>query len=65
MSKHFNQRPSQIINLTNEYEAFCFDEACSYILNELSKEDGKEPNFETEIPTNNDDLIDFFKSNNT
>ncbi|BCZ46936.1 hypothetical protein psyc5s11_30030 [Clostridium gelidum] len=56
--------PSQIINLTNEYEAFCFDEACSYILNELGKEDAKEPKFDVDVPNNNDDLIDFFKFNN-
>ena len=58
-------RPSQIINLNSEYEAFCFDEACSYILNELSKEDAREPEFDVETPiNNNDDLIDYFKANN-
>jgi hypothetical protein len=64
MAKHYQIRPSQIINLTNDYEAFCFDEACSYILNELSKEDAREPKFDVETPINNDDLIDYFKANN-
>jgi hypothetical protein len=64
MAKHYKLRPSQIINLNNDYEAFCFDEACSYILNELNKEDAREPKFDVETPSNNDDLIDYFKSNN-
>ena len=64
MAKQFNQRPSQIINLTDEYEAFCFDEACTYIISELNKEDAKEPNFDLETPSNNDDLIAYFKANN-
>lgn len=64
MVKHYQMRPSQIINLNSEYEAFCFDEACSYILNELSKEDHREPNFDEETQKNNDELIEFFKSNN-
>lgn len=64
MAKHYKMRPSQIINLNSEYEAFCFDEACSYILNELNKEDHREPSFDEEKPKNNDDLIEFLKSNN-
>ena len=43
ISKQYKQRPSEIIGLTNNYEAFCFDEACVYIINEISKEDAKEP----------------------
>ncbi len=64
MAKNYNQRPSQIINLTGEYEAFCFDEACTYIVSELNKEDAKEPNFDLESPKNNDDLIAYFNANN-
>jgi len=64
MAKNYKIRPSQIINLNSEYEAFCFDEACSYILNELNKEDAKEPRFDDETQHGNDDLIEYFKSNN-
>ncbi|HBZ6635219.1 hypothetical protein FDB55_13200 [Clostridium botulinum] len=64
MAKQFNQRPSQVINLTNDYEAFCFDEACVYIMSEMNKEDAQEPRFENDTPRNNDDLIEYFKSNN-
>jgi hypothetical protein len=66
MSKQFKQRPSQIINITNDYEAFCFDEACAYIISELSKENPKEPNFDiNDKPTNdNNDLIAYLKANN-
>ncbi|NFR85399.1 hypothetical protein FDE85_01080 [Clostridium botulinum] len=63
MAKQFNQKPSQIINLTNDYEAFCFDEACVYIMSEMNKEDAQEPRFEN-VNRNNDDLIEYFKSNN-
>jgi len=66
MAKQFKTRPSQVISLYNEYEAFCFDEACAYIMSELSKEDPKEPNFDVNEPNknNNDDLIEYLKSNN-
>lgn len=43
MSKRYKQRPSQIIGVTDEYTAYCFDEACLYIWNMM--EDGKEPKF--------------------
>lgn len=66
MAKQFKTRPSQIINLYNDYEAFCFDEACTYIIREMSKEDPKEPNFGINEPkkNNNNDLIEYLKANN-
>lgn len=36
-------RPSEIMGITNTYLAFCFDEACAYIIKEM--QDGKEPVF--------------------
>lgn len=56
-------RPSQVLNLTNDYEAFCFDEACVFIIRQL--EDKVEPNFEGETTNNNDDIINFFNENNS
>ncbi|BDR64017.1 Uncharacterised protein [Clostridium tetani] len=67
MSKQYQIRPSQIIALTNDYEAFCFDEACTYILAEMSKENGTEPKFEDNKNVNkqnNSDVIDWLNSNN-
>ncbi|WAG61236.1 hypothetical protein LL038_03010 [Clostridium estertheticum] len=46
MAKQYHKSPSSIIGLKNDYEAFCFDEACTYILNELSQEKPKAPNWE-------------------
>ena len=34
-------RPSELMNIEDAYTAFCFDEACAYIVNQLK--DGKEP----------------------
>lgn len=34
-------RPSEILEIYDPYTAFCFDEACAYIVRQL--EDGKEP----------------------
>lgn len=56
-------RPSQVLNLTNDYEAFCFDEACTFIINKL--EEKEEPWFDdSEEQKNNDNIIDFFNENN-
>lgn len=37
----FSQRPSEIIGDLDTYTAFCFDEACTYILTCLQAEDKK------------------------
>jgi len=66
ISKQYKQRPSEIIGLINDYEAFCFDEACVYIIGEMSKEDAKEPKFiddESRNKTNNNDVIEWIKAN--
>ena len=31
----FNKLPSEIARIHQEYEAFCFDEACEYIIKQL------------------------------
>lgn len=48
MAKTYKLRPSQILNIENDYDAFCFDEACDYILYELNKEDPKTPKWKDE-----------------
>ena len=37
----FNCRPSEIMGIDDGYTAFCFDEACAFIVNQIR--DGKEP----------------------
>lgn len=39
----YKQRPSQILQIKDEYTAFCFDEACDYMIGEL--ENKKRPHF--------------------
>lgn len=48
MARIYKLRPSQILNIENDYDAFCFDEACDYILSELSKEKSRTPKWEDE-----------------
>lgn len=52
MSRIYNCKPSEIMHLENEYDAFCFDEACAYIILEMEQDDDnkkrKEPRFTKE-----------------
>ena len=43
MANLYNCRPSTLLNLQNEYDAYCFDEACAYI--RMKMKDGEEPQF--------------------
>lgn len=43
MSKRFKVRPSEILEIEDVYTAYCFDEACVYILSKV--ENGEKPNF--------------------
>lgn len=46
-SQKFNKLPSEIIRLEDEYTAFCFDEACMYIISQL--ENDKNPTWPEDI----------------
>lgn len=35
MAETYRVRPSVLLNINDEYTAFCFDEACAYILGRL------------------------------
>lgn len=35
---HMSCRPSELINIPDSYTAFCFDEACAYIMMQLNDE---------------------------
>lgn len=39
----YKVRPSTLLDITDPYTAYCFDEACAYITGRL--EDGEEPQF--------------------
>lgn len=43
LANTYKCRPSTLIDVYDPYTAFCFDEACAYIVQQM--EDGKEPSF--------------------
>lgn len=43
MSKMYSCRPSSLLDVQDAYTAFCFDEACAYILTKVT--DGEQPDF--------------------
>lgn len=47
----YSCRPSEMMGIKDEYTAFCFDEACAFIIKQLK--DGKEPIMKVE----NDKII--------
>ena len=51
-ANRFHKLPSEIARIHNEYEAFCFDEACEYIIRQL--EDKKTPKWREEKQSKND-----------
>ena len=50
MSKKYKARPSDIIGLYDDYQRFCFDEACIYLMTAL--DEGKQLKFDAEITEN-------------
>lgn len=58
------------MNINREYDAFCFDEACSYILSELSQEKPRTPKWDDKNidsgnnQTSNNDTIKWMMSHN-
>lgn len=43
MSQRYNERPSVILGVDEEYAAYCLDEACALIMGRLDNKE--EPNF--------------------
>ena len=43
MSKMYGKRPSEILGVTEEYDAYCLDEAVAYII--LKMENGEQPKY--------------------
>lgn len=44
LAENQNRQPSEIMQIHDEYTAFCFDEACSYIVGKIKK--GEQPRYE-------------------
>lgn len=40
MAKHYNKRPSEILNIDNDYLAYIFDEVALYLESEATDEKG-------------------------
>lgn len=61
MAKMYNTLPSKILNVKDEYTAFCLNQACAYIRD--MKESGAEPisNMERKKCTSFSDLYAKFK----
>lgn len=55
MAKRYNVRVSTFFDITDEYTAFCLDEACAYIYSEL--EQGHEPHYKVKAKS----FSDFYK----
>ncbi|WP_141640061.1 hypothetical protein [Clostridium novyi] len=45
MSKRYKIRPSKLLDIEDSYTAYCFDEACDYLIEELSKENPPDPDW--------------------
>lgn len=43
LSNVYKVRPSTLLDITDPYTAYCFDEACAYMVGEM--EQGNEPQF--------------------
>lgn len=52
MARLYNRRPSEFIGLDDEYDSYCFDEACGFIIGKL--ESKEEPNFDWANQNNKD-----------
>lgn len=64
MAKRYRQRPSDILGVTDDYAAYCFDEACIFLYNAL--EEGKELHFKGDgidkKPKHYKTVSEFYKS---
>ena len=48
-ANRFNRLPSEIARIDDEYTAFCFDEACDYIISQLEQD--KKPRWREDVKT--------------
>lgn len=41
MAKYYQKKPSEIVNIDDEYIAYCFDEVCYFYISEAMDDKGK------------------------
>lgn len=65
MAKHYRKRPSEILNIDNDFLAYCFDEVALFLEAEATDEKGKvnwsKIKWADDKKKTNKDLIDFIK----
>lgn len=69
MAQMYNKRPSELLGITDEYEAYCFDEVTFHLLTAITEPDGTlnwgklrgENNPATKPRTTNSELINFIQ----
>ncbi len=69
MAQMYNKRPSELLGITDEYEAYCFDEVTFHLLTAITEPDGtlnwdklrRENNPATKPRTTNSELINFIQ----
>lgn len=59
MSKQYHERPSILLGIRDSYTAYCFDEACAYIVSRI--QDGEEPNFSKTVTGNFSSASELYK----
>ncbi|MCL2461430.1 MAG: hypothetical protein FWF44_02090 [Defluviitaleaceae bacterium] len=60
MSAEYRERPSGIVGIEDEYTAFCFDEACGFILGKMREKGAKEPRWK-DGAGGEGDLVEFLR----
>ena len=67
MAKHYNKRPSEILNIDNDFLAYIFDEVALYLESEAIDDKGKynwyKIRWESEMK-NNKEFIEFLQKYN-
>ena len=65
MAKRYQKRPSEIMNIDNDYLAYCFDEVALYLEVEATDDKGhinwNKIRWKDDIKKTNKDLIDFIQ----
>lgn len=65
MSKHYQKRPSEILNVGNDYLAYCFDEAALLLECEATDKKGNinwnRIRWNRDRKRNNEDLVKFIQ----
>lgn len=65
MAKHYQKRPSEILNIDNDLLAYMFDKTCLFLEGEATDKEGKtnwnKLKWADDEPKTNKDLMDFIK----